>query len=78
MRKSLLVSAALAGLGVAAVSQGAAAAPFALAGSSLTVSADDGLFEQIYTIKVGIFPTGITVGITRTPFIHMGNRIIID
>ena len=56
MRKSLLVSAALAGLGVAAVSQGAAAAPFALAGSSLTVSADDGLFEQIYYHQGRYFP----------------------
>jgi hypothetical protein len=48
MRKALLISAGLAGLAVASVLQGAAAAPFALAGSSITVSPNGQLFEEIY------------------------------
>jgi hypothetical protein len=48
MRKALLISAGLAGLAVASVLQGAAAAPFALAKSSMIVSPNGQILEETY------------------------------
>jgi len=56
MRKALLISAGLAGLAVASALQGAAAAPFALAGSSMIVSPNGQLFEEIYYYHGQYYP----------------------
>jgi len=56
MRKSLLISVALAGLAITGVLQGAVAAPFALPEPALIVSANGGLFKQIYYYQGRHYP----------------------